>query len=102
MTTATDPDPWKAAEAARAELRELDAWLDDLGRALTSYSAQGTSARVMRDWMRAQAARCEGRAFITRQAIGEAPGQLAEAAPVASSCEFCPAGGGGCSMCVVV
>ena len=75
------------------ELRELAAWLDDLARALTSYSH--ATPRVMRDWMRAQVARCEGRAFLTRQAIGEAPGQVA-----AGGCEFCPAGGGGCSVCL--
>lgn len=94
MTTATTP----AADHV-AELRELAAWLDDLARALTSYSSQGTNPRVMRDWMRAQAARCEGRAFLTRQAIHENPGQAAADLAAGGGCEFCPAGGHGCAIC---
>lgn len=112
---------------AAAELADLVAWLDDVTRALRKFS--GASAPVMRDWMRAQAARTEGRALLARMALAqpearaEDTGLSPDAArfrshmstmravpaadlarilgttPAADSCEYCPAGGHGCAVC---
>src|SRR5687767_4570256 len=102
MTTTTSTPPELAAE-----LRELAAWLDDLAAALDDRKGGAYTPAELRRWMSQQAARCHARAFLTRQAIGENPGQAtAEAAPlaatadhIAGSCEFCPVGGGGCPVC---
>lgn len=100
MTTAAPPD-------LAAELRDLAAWLDDLARGMKSYNRPDVTRRVLREWMSAQAARCEGRAFLALMAIGEAPGQEAgrltrrpDPATLGGGCEFCPAAGGGCSVCL--
>lgn len=69
-----------------AELRDLAAWLDDVALALRKFST--ASPQAMRDWMRAQAARTEGRAFLARQALGD----LA-AAPLTAPAPFDPTAG---------
>jgi hypothetical protein len=79
MTTTTDTK-------AEAELRDLAAWLDDVALALRKFSAAGTSAQVMREWMRAQAARTQGRAFLARLVLApDAAGQAEHKAR-----PFCP------------
>lgn len=101
MTT----DPTTHAAELRHELRELAAWLDDLAAALDDRKGVWYTPAELRQWVSQQAARCKARAFLTRQAIGENPGQsftapaAAVADHIAGSCEFCPVGGGGCAVC---
>jgi hypothetical protein len=64
------PDPPAAGVLApAAELTETAAWLDDLAAALTSHATTGRTASELRRWMKQQAARCEGRALLCRQAL---------------------------------
>lgn len=88
-----------APQTPAEELADLAAWLDDRAMLLDNLALKRMPPAV-RAQLKRYALDARGRAVLARTQLCHAGLTPEAAAQAGAGCEHCPAGGGGCSVCL--